>query len=422
MAEVQGNLSEKAYALHAGLRHAQDEMGDGVTNTSEQFVSGINFNLLGDKLVLRAEHDQSLLRSNENGDFPTRTLIGADFKLSENVTFFIAQEFSPGERERTEMTRIGLKSSPWSGGQLSSSLEQQSSENGTRVFSVSGLKQAWQISKKWSIDAGLDRSDTIKQPGNTPFNSNVPPVSGNSDFTAISGGASYKEEKWSWTGRLEMRTADAEEKFGLFTGIYGEVKDGLGLGAAAQIFKTNGVAGAKATSGDLRFSLAYRPQETAWIVLNRLDYLFDRQEGGDFTYDNWRLIDNINANWKSKNRKTQLSLQYGAKYVNETIDDHDYSGYTDLTGLECRYDFTRKWDVGVTGKILHSWQTKQMKYGSGASIGYNLVKNAWISAGYNFIGFTDRDFSAADFIAQGPFVKFRFKFDQNSVRDALKQF
>jgi hypothetical protein len=320
------------------------------------------------------------------------------------------------------MTRVGLKSSPWSGGQLSSSLEQQNSENGTRVFSVTGLQQAWQISKKWSLDAGLDRSSTIKQPGNTPFNTNVPPVAGSTDFTAISGGASYKEEKWSWTGRLELRTSDAEDKFGLFTGIYGEVRDGLGLGAAAQIFKTNGVAGAKATSGDLRFSLAYRPQETAWIVLNRLDYLFDRQEGGDFAYDNWRLIDNINANWKSKNRKTQLSLQYGAKYVNETIDEHDYSGYTDLTGLEGRYDLTKKWDVGVTGKVLHSWQAKQMKYGSGASIGYNLVKNAWISAGYNFVGFTDRDFSAAEFTAQGPFVKFRFKFEQNSLREALKQF
>jgi hypothetical protein len=72
--------------------------------------------------------------------------------------------------------------------------------------------------------------------------------------------------------------------------------------------------------------------------------------------------------------------------------------------------------------ILHSWQVNQMKYSSGASIGYNLVKNAWISAGYNFVGFIDRDFSAADFTAQGPFIKFRFKFDQNSLHDALKQF
>ncbi|PKN13136.1 MAG: hypothetical protein CVU69_03825 [Deltaproteobacteria bacterium HGW-Deltaproteobacteria-4] len=422
MAEVQTAFSEKGYSLRAGLRHAQDNLGNGENNTSDQFISGGTYSLFGDKLTLRAEHDQSLHNSNDNADFPTRTLIGADYRLSESVSFFIAHELSRGSLERTQMTRIGLRSSPWAGGQVSSSMEQQSSENGTRVFSVSGLKQSWQISKKWSVDAGLDRSDTIRKSGTAPFNVNVPAAAGTSDYTAITGGASYKEENWSWTGRLEMRTSDEEDKFGLFTGIYGEVQDGLGLGAAAQIFKTNGIAGAKETNGDLRFSLAYRPQETAWIVLNRLDYLFDKQQGGDFNYDNWRLINNINANWKSHNRKTQLSLQYGAKYVNETIDEHDYSGYTDLTGLEGRYDLTSKWDVGVTGKVLHSWQAKQLKYGSGASIGYNLVKNAWFSVGYNFIGFTDRDFSAADFTAQGPFVKFRFKFDQNSVREALQQF
>lgn len=421
MAELRTNLSEKGYALHGGLRHAQDNMGNGETNTSEQFISGVSFNLLEDQLVLRAEHDQSLLGQNSNGDFPTRTLIGADYKLTEKATLFIAEEFSEGKNESTEMTRLGLRSSLWSGGQLSSSLEQQATENGTRVFSVSGLKQAWQISKQWSVDAGLDRSSTIKEPGNTPINTNVPAAAGNSDFTAISSGAAYREEKWSWTGRVEWRTSDTEDKFGLFTGLYGEVKEGLGLGGAAQIFRTAGATGNRGTSGDLRLSLAYRPKASAWIILDRLDYLFDRQTGGALAYDNWRVINNVNVNWKI-DQKTQLSLQYGAKYVNETIDDCDYSGYTDLSGLEGRYDLTKKWDVGLTGKVLHSWAAKQMQYGSGASLGYNLVKNAWISVGYNFLGFKDRDFSAADFTAQGPFIKFRFKFDQASVREAVQAF
>jgi hypothetical protein len=32
----------------------------------------------------------------------------------------------------------------------------------------------------------------------------------------------------------------------------------------------------------------------------------------------------------------------------------------------------------------------------------------------------DKDFSQAEFTARGPFVRFRFKFDQNSIRDAAK--
>jgi hypothetical protein len=46
--------------------------------------------------------------------------------------------------------------------------------------------------------------------------------------------------------------------------------------------------------------------------------------------------------------------------------------------------------------------------------------NAWISLGYNTTGFTDRDFSAADYTAKGPFIRFRFKFDQNSVKEAIR--
>ncbi len=56
---------------------------------------------------------------------------------------------------------------------------------------------------------------------------------------------------------------------------------------------------------------------------------------------------------------------------------------------------------------------------TGASLGWNAFENAWISAGYNFIGFEDEDFSEAGFTAQGPFVRYRLKFDQMSVRELL---
>ena len=102
----------------------------------------------------------------------------------------------------------------------------------------------------------------------------------------------------------------------------------------------------------------------------------------------------------------------------ETIDGSEYSGYTDLIGLEGRYDLTKTWDVGLRGSILHSWNSNQLSYSAGPSLGYNVMENAWISVGYNVAGFTDKDFSAADYTAQGPFVKFRFKFDQKSVLEA----
>ncbi|MBT8371686.1 MAG: hypothetical protein KJO34_12040, partial [Deltaproteobacteria bacterium] len=120
--------------------------------------------------------------------------------------------------------------------------------------------------------------------------------------------------------------------------------------------------------------------------------------------------------------KTQIALQYGAKFVKDTIDEEQYSGYTDLIGLETRYDLTRKWDIGLRGSMLHSWNADQIDYSAGVSLGYNVMQNAWVSVGYNFLGFDDEDFSRGNYTAQGPFVKFRIKVDQKSVRDVLGWF
>ena len=420
MAEAQIGYAEKKYSLHGGLRHAEDNLGNGDVNRSEQITAGGSLRLMEDRLTLKLDHDQSLAR-NANSDFPTRTTLGADYKLNDTATLFMAQEFTQGENEDTETTRIGMRASPWSGGQISSSMEQQYRENGARVFAVAGLKQAYKINNKWSVDAGMDRSFTMKHPGNEQFNSNVPASSGGEDFTAISLGTAYKEEKWSWTARIETRNSDSEDRIGVFSGVYGEFKEGIGLAAALQVFRTDYSSGAGKENSDLRFGLAYRPKETRWIVLDRLDFLVDKQNGADFDFNNRRIVNNINANYKA-DYKTQFSLQYGSKYVKETIDSNDYSGYTDLMGIEGRYDVTKKWDIGLRGNALHSWSANQLKYGIGASVGCSFVKNVWISVGYNFTGFKDRDFSQADFTAAGPFVKLRMKFDQGSVRDAVKQF
>jgi len=420
MAEAWVQYAEKKYDLHGGLRHAADDLGNGDVNSSDQITAGGGLRLMEDRLALKLDHDQSLLR-NTNSDFPTRTTLGADYKLNDTATLFVAQEFTRGENEDTETTRIGMKASPWSGGQIISSMEQQYNENGARVFAVAGLKQAYKINKKWSVDGGMDRSFTMKHPGNDQFNINVPPSSGGEDFTAISLGTAYKEERWSWTARIETRNSDSEDRIGVFSGVYGEFKDGIGLAAALQVFRTEYSSGAGKESDDLRFGLAYRPKETPWIILDRLDFLVDKQNGASFDFDSRRIINNINANYKA-DHKTQFSLQYGSKYVQETIDSNDYSGYTDLIGLEGRYDVTKRWDIGLRGNALHSWSANQLKYGIGASVGCSFVKNIWLSVGYNFMGFKDRDFSQADFTAEGPFIKLRLKFDQASVRDAVKRF
>ena len=421
VAEVRTRYTTGKYEFLTGLRHAEDSYPDREAQRSEQVYFGARYQLT-DRTTLRFKHEQSVGGYNANGDYPTRTTLGADYRLNQTATLFADQEWTHGSEQDSTTSRIGLRASPWTGGQISSTMEQQVTENGVRLFSTTGLKQGWQLDKKWSLDAGLDRTTTFRHPGNTPLNVNVPSAAGTTeDFTAVSLGAGYKEEKWSWNGRVEHRISDSEVKNGFLTGANGELRPGIGVAAGLQYFSSEYATGAEKKSGDVRFGLAYRPRATRWIILDRVDYLFSEQRGGGINYDSRRFVNNFVANYKSDNR-VQVSLQYGAKYVLETIDSTDYSGYTDLTGLELRYDLTKRWDIGVRGSMLHSWSIGQTDYGTSVSTGFNLGKNFWISVGYNITGFRDRDFSRADFTSEGPFIKFRLKFDQASVRDAVKWF
>ncbi|MGC1455088.1 MAG: OmpA family protein [Nitrospirota bacterium] len=427
MAEVRSNYTSGRYTVTAGLRRAEDTLSTagtqsfGETQRSDQLFSGVRAQLT-DKTAVRISRDQSI-GANNNVDFPTRTTVGADYKLNEKSTFFADQEWTNGSTIDTQTTRIGIRTSPWTGGQIGSSVEQQSTENGVRLFATTGLKQSWQITKQWSVDGGLDRSQTLHNTGTYSVNTNVPPASGSSeDFTATSLGVGYRQEKWSWTARAENRDSDSEHKFGLFMGANGEVREGLALALGLQTFRSKITAGEEKASSDLRLSLVHRPFDTRVIILDRLDLIQSEQHGGTTIYDNnKRFVNNLVANIKTDSR-TQVSLQYASKYVQERIDENDYRGYTDLIGIEGRFDVTKTWDIGLGGMRLHSWSINQEKYGTGASVGFNAGRNIWVSVGYNFTGFKDRDFSKADFTSEGPFIKMRMKFDQVSVRDAVKWF
>ncbi|MFN3586202.1 MAG: hypothetical protein ACK4UT_01750 [Moraxellaceae bacterium] len=150
------------------------------------------------------------------------------------------------------------------------------------------------------------------------------------------------------------------------------------------------------------------------MLLNRTDLAFDRQQQGDSDLDGRRLVNNLNANrrWQGN----QLSLQYGAKFVFDTIDDRRVDGYTDLIGVEWRRDLNERWDIGWQSSLLHSWEPGVMDYSYGLSVGVTAAKNAWVSVGYNIEGFSDADFSAAEYTAQGLYLKLRVKLDQDGVR------
>ena len=99
-------------------------------------------------------------------------------------------------------------------------------------------------------------------------------------------------------------------------------------------------------------------------------------------------------------------------------------------GLTQSWQVNERWGVSagldrsqtLIKEIAPRFNSKQLDYSAGLSVGYQVITNAWASLGYNFVGFRDRDFTNGSFMAQGPFIRFRIKLDQDSARRALTWF
>jgi uncharacterized repeat protein (TIGR01451 family) len=412
LAEARATLKRKSYLFYMGLRRITDRKAGAETVVSDQLTTGAKWFLLDKRLVLRVDREQAIqVSDNRNADFPTRTTVGASFQATSKLTLMAAHEVTDGVNNRSEATRAGIKATPWTGGQVSSTLERKQTEEHTRVFSSNGLKQTWRASENWTLSAGFDKTTTIKD-------SSAGSASEERDFTAVSGGAKYKRGRLTWNSRAEAHTSNTRDKVGAVTAVSGEPRRGLGLSAGLHMFHENTLK-VDSFDADLRLGLAYRPSKSRWTVLDRLDLIYEEVEGGEFSYSNWRVVNNHNTNYKVPNLG-QVSVQYGAKYVKDTIDGKDYKGYTDLVGLEGRYNINTQWDVGAVYGMLHSYNAGQSDYRIGLSVGHSPVKNIWFSLGYNFHGFYDRDFSSAEYTMHGVFFRFRMKFDQHSAKDAVR--
>jgi uncharacterized repeat protein (TIGR01451 family) len=402
----------------ASVRRATDTDSDSSVERSEQLAAGVNWESEDGQLELRANHEQSI-GSNDNTDYPTRTVLGSDYRLSERVSVYAEQEFTDGEETSVNSTRVGVKATPWEGGTASSTVDRKNDENGERVYATTGLNQSWQVSERWALSAGFEGATVLKENLSEPLNNDTPPASTEEDYAAVSVGAGYTLDNWDFDVRLEARESDSSDKWGVISGLFGEPADGIGISTDLKHFRTEADTGVDTKETDLRLGFVYRPFERQWTFLDRLDYSVEEETGGTTDLTAWKLVNNFNANLKASD-DLQVSFQYGAKYVKDTVAGQVYSGFTQLLGAEGRYDLTSRWDIGAWTSFLTALDAGTSDYGVGASLGYGLMENMWLSFGYNIHGFEDSDFSQGDFTAQGPFVKFRLKFDQESLRSLLK--
>lgn len=456
VAQAQVEYRGDGWKAKAGLQWAHDEAADGKVAESRQLTLGADKSFLGSRLTLGAQLDFSLPGKNESVDFPTRLALNASYRINEAFRVVAAQEFTDGKDRDTSTTRLGIEATPWKDATLKTTLNQsQISEYGPRTFALLGLDQKFTINEHWRVDTAVDSSQAFNQSGNAPLvvDPSQPVQAGGirdggaltENFVAVSGGVSYQNELWGWNARVEARQSDSNDRYGFTTAFLRQVKDGVALSASAQAFTQRNADGSTGILADAQLSWAFRPLGSEWSMLDKLEFHYDGLQSGtgesvmgqasiaaNGDARSTRLVNNFALNyasdaWRGEDggdgkgsvldlyQRSQLSLYYGSKYVLDSYDGDDYAGYTDILGIEGRFDLTSRIDIGLRASVLHSWSQNSYAWAFGPSVGFTPFTNAWVSVGYNIRGFNDRDFEASHYTAKGAYLVFRMKFDQHSL-------
>lgn len=408
LAEGKAEWTQGSLSLSAGLREVQEQLDDNAEPTQDtQATLGAAYTV-GSKLVLRAGAELSLDGAADgSAEYPERYTLSADYRLSEKISLFGSHEIARGGSMLSNTSRVGIRAQPWTGGEAAVSLGAQPVADGERLFANLGMTQTWRISPRWQVSAGIEQSFTVDEAER--LLDEAPPSSGGADFLAGHVGASHNAGPWSANGRIEARESESESKRGLQFGWQRTLAEGRSLAAGLTWRDTQGDSSTERYLS-LRGSYAYRPADSDWTWLDRIDLTETRRPASLER----KLVNNLHGNWKADGDR-QLSLQLGTKFGGTRVDGVEYQGLTTLAAAEIRQGLGRNFDVGAHGSRHTTWNGGETQSSYGVSLGAGAADNAWAQVGYNWRGYADPDFDGANTRTYGFFVALRIKFDQDSL-------
>lgn len=270
-----------------------------------------------------------------------------------------------------------------------------------------GLRNLWTLGDGVRANTSLERVKVISG-------------SAANEAIAVTGAIEVnRHPRWTGNARLELR--------------HGEDSDGLlsTLGLAYRIDESwtflgkNTLAATKSNAADtlrvtelLQSGVAYRALQSLGVNgLAKYEYKLESDDGPANLKRSVHAV-SVNANWQPR-RDTVLSARYAAKVALDRSNGLSTRTIGHLVSGRVTHEINEDWDVGATAQMLVDRDTRGRQYAAGVEAGYQLKKNMWVSAGYNVLGFVERDLAGADATAKGAFVRLRMKFDENTLQGLL---
>lgn len=367
-----------------------------------------------DRLTLRA-----LAEADVTGDDRHRVELGASYQLAERTRLYLRGESQTGlssqyaldSAAHSNAIALGIDGSYMEGGNVFSEYRLRDATDGRASQVATGVRNVWHVREGLALTTGLERLKILDGTGQ--------------NATAATVGADYTaSEWWKASGRLEWRRLEAvssnvtqDSWLSTVTVVRKLDRDWTAL--ARNYYLSTNNHGARPDGWQDRFQLgfAYRP-----VDHNRLDvlgkYEYKTEDNINATDEARRVhVGALQANWHPS-RVWWTSARVAAKDVRERFPntqgggDDRYQAW--LLGGRLVYDLTENWDLGLQATVMRGKADGQtgvsLQKSIGVEAGYLVSTNLWLSAGYNWAGFSDRDLSS-DYTARGVYLRLRYKFD-----------
>lgn len=357
------------------------------SNMKEDFLNnrnGFHIDSIGDKIV-------------------SRTLLGAEYQPVDWLKVWVNQEFEDDFEFAASRTLFGMNLQLTQHVDLYSSYGMESGIEQDRNQALIGIKTNIPLTQWLSGNVFVEQVQTYR--GDNP-----------EDFTAY--GFSLKMNRIHEQGslRIEFRHTDTGTQFLGNPALTWKTTDDITFFWRTRHFQNGRINNFQHST---LLGLSYRPDcsdTTNLFFKGQFDW--DRDLYRELPWEEFSIA----SSWDLHLRpftSWDFMLRYANKYSWSRLGKSKGDSFMDLIAARTIYEFHERFDIGLHTGIFHDYEARKFEYAYGIEAGMKVVKNLWLSIGYNIKGFKDNKMTGNDFLKDGVYITLRFKFDETTAEELL---
>jgi len=335
--------------------------------------------------------------------------LGGDYRLGTQGRIYARHELISSltggnglnDQQQRNTSVVGVEDEYMKDGRVFSEYRVRDAISAAEAEAAIGLRNRWYLAEDIRLSTNLERVTTLK--GND-----------DNDSTAASLGLEYLANPlWKATGKVDFRWADSADTILNQLGLAWKLNRDWTLLARNTFNLTDNKTMGNKVLDRLQLGFAWRQVDTnRWDALTKVEYrLEDDRSVANQSIERTAALFSTHLNYHPVRRWT-FAGNYAVKRAEDSSLGLDSDSLTQMVGVRAIHDLTERWEASVQSGVIFD-EDGQQRYVAGVESGYMVMSNFWLSAGYNFLSYDDGELAGNEYTADGFYLRFRFKFDED---------